>query len=286
MTLLIKPQSETIDGTARPIHVTPQSAGWQYITFSIYHLREGQTLSGAANGEESALVVLSGIGEATLNGERLGRIGERLSVFEEKAAYTLYLSDSASYAITCTSERMEIALAAAPATGRAYTPRLIRPREVGIEERGEDQTRRRIHHLMNIDRQDVGRLLLVEVYTPAGNWSSYPPHKHDTENPPHEAYLEETYYHHVQPTNGFGLQRVYDKAGLDETVAAYDGDLVLVPKGYHMVGALPGCDLYYLNVMAGPNRAWNYQVDPDFHRLLPASGKITGTITKNQGEDA
>src|SRR5690242_4982944 len=100
MTLLIKPQSETINGTARPINVTPQSAGWQYITFSIYHLREGQTLSGAANGEESALVVLSGIGEATLNGERLGRIGERLSVFEEKAAYTLYLSDSASYAIT------------------------------------------------------------------------------------------------------------------------------------------------------------------------------------------
>ena len=126
-------------------------------------------------------------------------------------------------------------------------------------------------------------MILVEVITPAGNWSSFPPHKHDTENPPYEAYLEETYYYHVQPADGFAFQRVYNYEGFDETVAVHDGDLVLVPKGYHVVSAVPGCDLYYLNVMAGPHREWHYQVDPAFHRLLPPSGKITGSIVRPAG---
>jgi 5-deoxy-glucuronate isomerase len=279
MNLLIRPQAERVNGLLRPINITPERAGWQYVTFVVYHLTRGQTLAGAADGQETALIILSGIAEATLNERSLGRIGERLSVFEEKAAYTLYLSHTGSYRLTCVSEEMEVALAAAPATGRALPPRLIRPEDVSVEARGSGNTARRIQHLLDTD-QDAERLILVEVFTPGGNWSSFPPHKHDTENPPDEAYLEETYYHHIQPANGCALQRVYTPGEFDETVAVHDGDLVLVPRGYHMVGALPGCDLYYLNVMAGPNRAWNYQVDPEFRRLLPPSGKITGSIVK------
>ncbi len=279
MDLLIRPQAERVNGLLRPINITPKRAGWRYVTFVVYHLTRGQELAGAADGQETALIILSGIAEAELNDRSLGHIGERLSVFEEKAAYTLYLSHTASYRLTCVSGEMEVALAAAPATGRALPPRLIRPEDVSIEARGSGNTARRIQHLLDTD-QDAERLILVEVFTPGGNWSSFPPHKHDTENPPDEAYLEETYYHHVQPANGCALQRMYTPGEFDETVAVHDGDLVLVPKGYHMVGALPGCDLYYLNVMAGPNRAWNYQVDPEFRRLLPPSGKITGSIVK------
>ncbi len=282
MDLLRRPQAEEANGLDRPIHITPQSAGWRYVTFSIYHLRRGQELAGAANGSETALVVLYGVGEAELDGRSVGQVGERLSVFEEQAAYTLYLGEHGRYRIRCISDTLEVALAAAPATGRALPARVLRPEEAGVEMRGEGNRLRRIQHLLDTD-QEAERLILVEVVTPAGNWSSFPPHTHDTENPPHEAYLEETYYHHVQPASGFAFQRVYSfDEPLDETVTVHDGDLVLVPKGYHTVGALPGCDLYYLNVMAGPNRAWLYQVDPAFRHMLPPSGQITGTIVRGK----
>ena len=279
MSVLIKPHNERIDGIVRTVGVTPETAGWQYVSFAVYHLRKGQRLSGAANGRETALIVLSGIGSGELNGQSVGQLGKRLSVFEEKAPYALYLSEDGSYQLTCTSDSMELAVASAPTTHQHLPACVIRPQDVSVELRGEGNTRRRVQHILDTD-QEAERLLLVEVITPAGNWSSFPPHKHDTENPPHEAYLEETYYHHIQPADGFAFQRVYTYNGFDETVAVQDGSLVLVPKGYHVVSAAPGCDLYYLNVMAGPRRAWLYQVDPAFQRLLPPSGKITGTIVR------
>lgn len=279
MNVLIKPKNEHINGIVRTVDITPQTAGWQYVSFTVYHLRKGQKLSGAANGRETAVIVLSGIGSGELNGESVGQLGERLSVFEEKAPYALYLSEDASYQLTCSSDSMEITVASAPTTHQHLPVRVIRPQDISVELRGEGNTRRRVQHILDTD-QEAERLILVEVITPAGNWSSFPPHKHDTENPPHEAYLEETYYHHIQPTDGFAFQRVYTYDGFDETVAVQDSSLVLVPKGYHVVSAAPGCDLYYLNVMAGPRRAWLYQVDPSFQRLLPPSGKITGSIVR------
>ena len=106
-------------------------------------------------------------------------------------------------------------------------------------------------------------LLVVEVITPNGNWSSYPPHKHDADDPPSESCLEEVYFHRINPPQGFALQRVYtDDRTLDETMTVEDSNVVLVPKGYHPVGAPHGYDLYYLNVMAGPVRAWHFTNDP------------------------
>jgi 5-deoxy-glucuronate isomerase len=277
MDLLIRPQTEQINGILRTVDISPESAGWRYVSFAVYHLGKDQVLEGTAGDRETALVVLYGKGEATLNGQSIGQIGERLSVFEAKAPYTLYLSTDGSYQVRCTSDVMEVAVASAPATGQSFPARLLEPEEASIERRGEGNTFRRVQHLLDTD-QKAERLIVVEVITPAGNWSSFPPHKHDTENPPYEAYLEETYYHHIQPADGCAIQRVYTPGEFDEAVTVHDGDLVLVPKGYHMVGAVPGCELYYLNVMAGPNRAWNYQVDPAFHRLLPPSGKITGSM--------
>jgi 5-deoxy-glucuronate isomerase len=284
MSVLIKPQTKQRDGILRSVDITPESAGWQYVSFAVYHLTRGQMLRGAANGRETTLVVLSGTGRAELNGRPVGQVGERLSVFENEAPYALYLSEDASYQVECASDAMEIAVASTPTTHRHLPARVIRPQEIGVELRGEGNVRRRVQHILDTD-QEAERLIVVEVITPAGNWSSFPPHKHDTENPPYEAYLEETYYHHVQPADGFAFQRVYDYDGFDETVAVHDGDLVLVPKGYHVVSAAPGCELYYLNVMAGPQRAWNYQVDPAFHRLLPPSGKITGEIVRPSAKE-
>lgn len=280
MSIIVGPQVHHTAGILRPIEVTPQSADWQYVSFTVYQLRQGQVLQGAARGQESALIALAGVGLATLNGQVAGQFGERLSVFEDKAPYALYLSEDASYSVECVSDSMELALASAPTTHAHLPARVIRPEEIAVELRGEGNTRRRVQHILDTE-QEAERLILVEVITPAGNWSSFPPHKHDTENPPHEAYLEETYYHHIQPADGFAFQRVYNHDDLDETVAVHDGDLVLVRKGYHVVSAAPGCELYYLNVMAGPQRAWNYQVDPAFHRLLPPSGKITGSIVRS-----
>ena len=118
-------------------------------------------------------------------------------------------------------------------------------------------------------RLDPDHLLVVEVVTPASHSSSYPPHKHDIEAPPSETQLEETYYHRLNPPQGFAFQRVYtDDRSLDEACAVEDHDVVMVPRGYHPVVAPHGYDLYYLNVMAGPNRFWVFRNDPAHEWML------------------
>src|SRR5205823_8280573 len=217
MSVLIRPQADQTSGIFCTVNITPETAGWQYVSFAVYHLSRGQTLRGAADGRETAVVVLSGIGKAELNGQSVGQLGERLSVFENKAASALYLSEDGSYQVECTSDGMEIAIASAPTTHQHLPARVIRPEDVSVELRGEGSTQRRVQHILDTD-QEAERLIVVEVITPAGNWSTFPPHKHDTENPPHEAYLEETYYHHLQPADGFAFQRVYTYEGFDEAV--------------------------------------------------------------------
>jgi 5-deoxy-glucuronate isomerase len=156
----------------------------------------------------------------------------------------------------------EVALCWAPAaSGRE--PRVLASEEMTVEVRGHGAQERRIHPILMGDRE-AESLLVCEVLTPDGHWSSYPPHKHDVDDPPRETLLEETYYHRVSPGQGFGLQRVYSAdRTLDRIVAFADRDCVLVPRGYHTVSAPPGYRLYYLNVMAGPTRMWAVSNDPD-----------------------
>jgi 5-deoxy-glucuronate isomerase len=130
-----------------------------------------------------------------------------------------------------------------------------------------------VRHVRNIlpETAPADGLLVVEVITPGGHWSSYPPHKHDTATDGEETALEETYYHRLNPSQGFAFQRVYtDDRSLDETVCVQDGDVVMVPRGYHPVGAPHGYDLYYLNVMAGPHRKWIFRNDPAHDWIMPA----------------
>src|SRR5690606_21182772 len=153
----------------------------------------------------------------------------------------------------------EIAICTAPGSG-AGTVRLIRSEAVEVRGRGTNT-----RHVRNIlsDADQAESLLVVEVITPGGHWSSYPPHKHDRDAFPDETFLEETYYPRLSPPQGFAFQRVYtDTRDIDETMAVEDGDVVMVPRGYHPVGAPHGYDLYYLNVMAGPRRNWVFRNDP------------------------
>jgi len=151
-----------------------------------------------------------------------------------------------------------------------------------VEAGGEGRTARRIHHLLP-PAAAAGRLLAFEVYTPGGNWSSFPPHKHDTDDPPRGSFLEELYYYRFARPSGFACQRVYSAdRSLDVTLAVGDGDLVL--RGYHVVAAVPGYDCYYLNIMAGPIRAWHFTVDPAHAWLMdwdPA--RPTGSQGPGQG---
>jgi 5-deoxy-glucuronate isomerase len=232
------------------LRVTPQSAGWQYVGFEVYRL-DGR-LERRDDDRETCVVLLSG--HCSLLG--LGEAA-RASVFDGPPT-ALYVPAGTSWWV---EGEGEIAVCTAPAAG-TLEPRLLDAPE--LLTRGSGGEERRIANIL-MEAEEAESLLVTEVITPAGHWSSYPPHKHDRDAPPDETLLEETYYHRLRDPGGFAFQRVYtDDRSLDEAVAVADGDVVLVPRGYHPVSADARTDLYYLNVMAGPLRSWRVSVDPAY----------------------
>ena len=261
--LLIK--SRAPDGDGRVLSVTPESAGWRYVGFEVFRLAPGQTLQRTARDRETCVVMLSGRATMTCNGRELGTIGERASVFDGKA-WSAYLPGGSTFDLRAVTA-VEVALCSAPAMGK-LPPRIIGPDGVSYEKRGHGTNQRHVYDILP-EREPAESLLVVEVITPGGHWSSYPPHKHDRNALPEESFLEETYYHRLNPAQGFAFQRVYtDDRAIDETYSVEDGDCVTVPRGYHPVGAPHGYDLYYLNVMAGPQRRWVFKNDPAHEWLL------------------
>jgi 5-deoxy-glucuronate isomerase len=263
--LLVKPSAPDAEGR---IHaVTPASAGWTYVGFEVFRLREGHTIEQETGGREACLVMLSGRAKVSGGGETFGAIGGRRSPFEPDP-WSVYVPARSRWSVTAQGE-CEVAVCTAPGEGR-LPARLISPDKVGQETRGTGTNTRHVRNILP-ESEPAESLLVVEVITPPGHWSSYPPHKHDRDALPAESLLEETYYHRVNPPQGFALQRVYtDDRSLDETLAAGDGDVVLVPRGYHPVGAPHGYELYYLNVMAGPKRTWKFHNDPAHEWLMRA----------------
>ncbi len=242
------------------VAVTPRSAAWSYVGFSVVRPAAGERHSWLDDGHELCVVVLSGRVAAEVGELAVASLGGRESVFDGPPC-ALYAPAGTRCSVTALDGGAEIALCRAPGradSGRA--PLLIE--DVAVEVRGEGSAQRTVHPILMDDRP-ADSLLVVEVLTPAGHWSSFPPHRHELDDPPRETLLEETYYHRLRPPEGFALQRVYtDARDLDETIAVSDRDVVLVPRGYHVVAAMPGYDLYYLNVMAGPRREWRFQDDP------------------------
>ncbi len=242
------------------IVVTPQSAGWTYVGFEAVRLEPGEILVRANGGRETCIVVISGTVHVRSDEHGEWRdLGGRPDPFSGSPEGAYFPPRSAFVIEGRGPAGAEIGLCHAPAE-HGTAARALRTPEV--TERGYDAHQRIVGNIM-MDNEAAERLLVCEVTTPSGHWSSYPPHKHDRDALPDESFLEETYYHRVAPADGFGLQRVYtDDGTLDETVAVRDHDVVLVPRGYHTVAAPPGVAVYYLNVMAGPSREWSFTDDP------------------------
>ncbi len=263
--LLLKAQQAGSDGCVH--RVTPASAGWEYVGFEYYSLSDGDTFSPPLNEREHCLVVMSGKVDMLADGIDAKNIGERMTLSEHLKPWSLYVPRGGSATVTARGP-VEIAVCSAPGGGE-HRARLIGGDDVAYSVRGSGTNTRYIYDILPDSVDWAHSLLVVEVRTPSGNWSSYPPHRHDEDDMPNQSLLEETYYHRVFPEQGFAFQRVYtDDGSLDETMAIGSGDVVLVPRGYHPYGVPHGYEGYYLNVMAGPQRIWKFHNHPDHAWLM------------------
>ncbi|MCF6326649.1 MAG: 5-deoxy-glucuronate isomerase [Devosiaceae bacterium] len=256
--LLRKPISES----GKVHNISPKSADWDYVGFGLYHLKAGERVSEQTGPREVILVLVEGRAQISVAGQDFGELGQRMSVFERLPPACVYAPNGADWTAKATSDCVLAVCSAPGASG--HEAAVIGPKDIELEERGKGANTRYIHNIAMENRDVADSLLVTEVFTPSGNWSSYPPHRHDENNFPHMTYLEETYYHRLNPAQGFGFQRVFTEDGdLDETMAVSDGDVVLVPRGHHPCAAPYGYEMYYLNVMAGPLRKWRFQNHPD-----------------------
>ncbi len=266
--LLVKPS-----GTSGKVHdITPESADWGYVGFGLYHLADGDSVQEATDDKEVILVLVEGKAEIIVDGESFGIQGDRMDVFERKKPHCVYVPNGAEWSAKAVSKCV-LAVCTAPGKN-GHRAQILDPNDIEQEERGKGANTRYIHAIAMEDRDVADSLLVTEVYTPQGNWSSYPPHRHDEDDFPNMTYLEETYYHRLNPKQGYGIQRVFTEDGsLDETMAVSDGDVVLVPKGHHPVGSPYGYEMYYLNVMAGPMRKWRFKNHPDHDWIAQRDAK-------------
>ncbi|WP_300759326.1 5-deoxy-glucuronate isomerase [Janthinobacterium sp.] len=248
------------------VQVTPESAGWTHVGFAAHRLAAGEQIALETGSRELCIVVLTGTVTVQAGEQTWADIGGRSSVFEERSPYAVYVPLETQVHIK-TASGAEVALCSAPAT--THRPaRLIEPQSMIRSVRGKGANTRYVCDILPQTAEADG-LLVVEVLTPSGHSSSYPPHKHDKDNVPAESSLEETYYHRLNPEQGFAFQRVYtDDRSIDEAMAVENHDVVMVPRGYHPVTVPYGYDAYYLNVMAGPKRVWHFKNDPAHEWLM------------------
>jgi 5-deoxy-glucuronate isomerase len=235
--------------------------GYEFLSFETRKLEAGKKYKGGTAARELAMVVLGGVCSVTSSRGEWQGIGQRETVFDG-LPYTLYLPIGTTFTVSADAA-CDLAFCYCKAE-EEYPARLVTPAHVGIEIRGGGNATRQINSMLPPGFL-AQRLMVVEVFTPAGNWSSYPPHKHDVHNPPDEVDLEEIYYYRIERPEGFAIQKVYTAdRRIDETMTVRDGELVLVPEGYHPVVAAHGYNVYYLNALAGSARSMACSDDPDY----------------------
>ena len=245
--------------------VTPERAGWRYLSFSVHRVVE--PLQVGAGGLETAVVILAG------GGARVGdlELPGRASVWDGLPS-AAYLPPGSVATVTPLGSSVTVAVTNAPVSGRtaAEAPIRIGPEDVRVEIRGAGNATRQVNHIITPDFP-ADRLEVVEIYTPSGNWSSWPPHKHDTDDMPNEAVLEEVYSYAFRRPEAWGIQRLYRADGSRDLLwAVRDGETVMVTDGYHPFVATHGDDAYYLNALAGDVRTMACSFDPALDHVRDA----------------
>jgi len=248
------------------IQVTPDIAGWKHLYFSARKIKLGDFWESRTTNFEMAVVILGGDAAFISDKKNWDHVGGRPNVFSG-LPYTIYIPRNTSFKLVALSDELDIAYGWA-ASGQDHPIRLITPEMTSVEIRGGGNVTRQITNIM-LPGFDCHRLVVVEVYTPSGNWSSYPPHKHDHHKVDEsgkivEADLEEVYFYKIDKPTGFAIQRIYtDDGSIDELILAKDNELVLSPKGYHPVVSAPGYITYYLNYLAGSAQSLASSDDPN-----------------------
>jgi 5-deoxy-glucuronate isomerase len=259
--------------------ITSEEAGWKYLNFTSRTMKKGQKWNGETGDNEYLFVLLGGNFSAVTQAGSWRTMDGRKNVFSGMP-HALYLPSHTVFEISPAGDFLDMACGWCKA-GKKYPARLISPADVvtmGIEFRGGDNASRQINSILP-PGSESSRLVCVEVYTPSGNWSSFPPHKHDTRKTDSltgkltEARLEEIYFYKIDKPQGFAIQKVYnDDRSLDEIAEARNNDAVLIPGGYHPVVAGHGYNVYYLNFLAGSDQSLKSTDDPD-HKWIYGTWK-------------
>lgn len=245
--------------------ITAQEADWEYLSMEVRRFSAGQTWNHDTSSNEAALVILGGQCRIKSVHGTWDKVGRRGDVFGGMP-YAAYFSRHTRFEVTALSDTLEIAHGWVT-TDEDHPARLITPDDSAIEIRGGHNATRQINSIIP-PGFDCHRLVVVEVFTPGGNWSGYPPHKHDAHRVDEhgeilEADLEEIYFYKMERPAGFAIQRVYnDSRSIDATMVAQNNDIVLVPEGYHPVSAAYGYNCYYLNFLAGSAQSLANADDP------------------------
>lgn len=250
--------------------LNPAAAGWNLLAFTARRFQKGEKWTGSTGQSEYLFVVLGGNMKADTSQGNWITTNARHDVFSGMP-HALYLPPATDFIITATDDYLDIACGSVPSDSE-FPARLVTPEDVqamGIEYRGGDNASRQINSILP-PGSDCDKLVCCEVYTPSGNWSSFPAHKHDNRKTDPktgcllEADLEEIYFYKTDKPQGFAIQKIYnDDRSLDELVEAHNNDIVLIPEGYHPVIAGHGYNVYYLNFLAGSDQSLAASNDPD-----------------------
>ncbi len=246
--------------STRKLDVSPETAGWQFLSFSVIELPPGGSHRSELSNRETAVVPLRGGAKVTVGDIETEM--SRTDVFDQMPSVA-YAPPGTPIEITAGDERFEFAIGSAPAEG-LHPARVFEPSEMKSEVRGGGAARRQVNHVL-APPLPAERLILYEVYVPRGSWSGWPPHCHDGYDG--SPYLEETYYFRLDPPTGFAMHRNWRvDEDFDEVLLAADGDVALVTKGYHSTASAPGSHMFFLNYLAGELIDGERVTPPCFHQ--------------------
>ena len=253
--------------------VTPGAHPVEELDFGMLRLGPDASYEMRRDGYETGIVALSGLCDVVVNGERFESVGGRATVFDGRAN-GVYAPPAAKVEVRSGGQGVELAICRAPAEGR-FPARVVRAEDVVAREVGGAGYKRYVHDILG-PQIEAERMLIGETFTVAGNWSSYPPHKHDVEALPDEVRQEELYLYKIRPDDGFGIQYLYSypdspRGALERPLVVRENDLTLMPYGYHPVAAPPGYDVYYLWFLSGPRRLMRPYDDPR-HAWIKTAG--------------